>query len=404
MSTFERFSDRHYYETKFMEEELPLWIWESGTNYRSKAYQFTSDGRVVEDLTWGASAPDWHANMYFKPYQWFTDESTPNYFVIDLYAISTGGYASYRNHKRRYKHYKYKYDDYYSSGGSGGCVYMQNVKLRIRDEDLKGITYAAYGLGGPVDGAGGNYDWDIPPKDKNNDPGDFCIKLGGDYRTPNGVAPAGTIIFGMGVGGNAYQDGHPTSPGHGCSVIYIPEQCAFLYDINDLPTYDPGTSYTPGSWINYAGKAYKILEAFTATSWSNDSRFCSVAPTYNASTTYKVGDYLYYQNKLYKVEKEFQGDEANTILGIADYFLDKSEKTFHWQHLGNDGKRVKDSPHTVPAVPPTRYFNEGDINDLNEFWVRKSLSWGQGQGIGSGRKGYWGQPGGIAMIYKGESS
>lgn len=399
MSGLDRFSNRYYFETKFMEEELPLWIWESGSNGASKTYQFTATGEIIEGEVKS------YSNTLFKPYEWFTDESTPNYFIIDFYAISTGGYASYRNHKRRYKHYKYKYDDYYSSGGSGGCVYIQNLKIRLRDEDLKGITYIAYGLPKPADGAGGNYDWDIKPRDKHYDPADFCIKLAEDYRTPNGVAPAGMIIFGMGVGGNAYQNGHPTAPGHGCSVIYIPEQCAFPANVSDLPAYTVGQTYVAGNWIRYENNAYKVNSNFTATNWNNDSQFCSVAPTYNASTVYKKNDYLWFQGNFYSIEKDFQGDANNTILGFADYFLSKAEKSFDWRRLGNKGAGpIKDGPHSSPPTPPTRYFSEADINDLNEFWVRKSLSWGQGQGVGTGCKGWYGQPGGIAMIYKGESS
>lgn len=398
MAGLDRFCNRYYFETKFMEEELPLWIWESGSNGASISYQFTPNGEIIE------SQVKSYSNTLFKPYEWFTDESTPNYFVIDLYAISTGGYSSYRNHKKRRSPKGHKYDDYYSSGGSGGCVYIQNLKIRLKDEDQKGITYIAYGLPQPQEGVGGDYDWDVKPRDKNWDPNDFCIKLSDNYRTPTGIAPAGTLIFGMGVGGNAYQDGHPTSPGHGCSVIHIPEQCAFPEDVNNLPAYTPETSYTIGMWIRYETNTYKVIQNFTATNWSTDSKFVQVAPVYNDGVQYKANDYLWYHGNFYKITKDFQGDPNNTILGFADYFLLKAEISFDWRRLGNDGQRIKNRPHSVPPVPPTRYFSEADINNLNEFWVRKSLGWGQGQGIGSGRKGYWGQPGGIAMIYKGESS
>ena len=398
MSALDRFCNRYYYETKFMEEELPLWIWESGSNGASISYQFTPTGEIIESSTKS------YSNTLFKPFEWFSGESTPNYFIIDMYAISTGGYGSYRNHKRRYKGYKWKYDDYYAAGGSGGCVYMQNVKIRLRDEDLKGITYIAYGLPSPVNPIGGDYDWDIKPRDKHYDPNDFCIKLAEDYRTPTGIAPAGTLIFGMGVGGNAYQDGHPSRPGHGCSVISFPTQCAFPTTVNSLPAYTVGTAYAVGTWIRYGNAAYRVTQAFTATSWSNDSKFCSVAPTYADGVTYAANTYLWYQGKFYKVETQFSGDPGNTILGFADYFLNKREVTYKWQSYGNNGNWVKDGKYWIEATPPNRYFKESDINNLNEFWVRKSLSWGQGQGVGGNRKGDWGQPGGLAFIYKGESA
>lgn len=398
MGALDRFSNRTYFETKFMEEELPLWIWESGSNGTSITYRFTPDGEIVQDTVKA------YSNVLFKPYEWFTDESTPNYFVIDLYAISTGGYASYRNHRKTKFPKGHKYDDYYSSGGSGGCIYIQNLKLRLKDENLKGITYMAYGLPKPTDGVGGNYDWDVKPRDKHWDVNDFCIKLAEDYQTPTGIAPAGTLLIGMGVGGNAYQNGHPTSPGHGCSVIHIPRQCAFPANVMDVSAYTPGTNYIAGQWLRYENNAYKAISDFTATNWDTDKRFVSAAPVFNAGVVYKANDYLWHQGKFYKVATDFQDDPNNTILGFADYFLSKEIISFNWHRLGNNGQRIKDGIHSVPPVSPTRYFTEADINHLNEFWVRKSLAWGQGQGIGSGRKGYWGQPGGIAMIYKGESS
>lgn len=109
-------------------------------------------------------------------------------------------------------------------------------------------------------------------------------------------------------------------------------------------------------------------------------------------------------DNLYKTDKQFKGDYQNTILGFADYFLDKSEISTRFTANGRNGLRVKNSPHAVSGVDPDRFFTERDINNVNEIWVRQSLTWGGSQGIGGGRQGIGGQGGGMVLIYKGESA
>ena len=156
MPALDRYANRFYYETKFMDEELPLWIWETGQSAPSQIYGFAWNHNWFGTITQGERD---YSNSLFKPAEWFTMESTPNYFVVDIYGISAGGYSAYHSHKRRYKHYKYVYDDYYASGGSGACLYLANIKIRIKDENLKGIVYQMSGKVGPKNPFGGDYDW-----------------------------------------------------------------------------------------------------------------------------------------------------------------------------------------------------------------------------------------------------
>ena len=398
MPALDRYANRFYYETKFMDEELPLWIWETGQSAPSQIYGFAWHHNWFGTISQGERD---YSNSLFKPAEWFTMESTPNYFVVDIYGISSGGYSAYHSHKRRYKHYKYVYDDYYASGGSGACMYLANVKIRIKDENLRGIVYQMSGKVGPKNPFGGDYDWHVNPMNVNNNIEDWCIKLAEDAMTPNGVCPAGTIILGMSAGGNATEQNYATA-GKGANKFYIPTQCAFPTDIADRRQYQLGESYTAGEWISYNNWIYRVDSSFTATGWQTDSMVCTAAPTYNDSTTFPVGSYLNYNGGWYYVRTEFKGDVGNTILGWADYFLDKSTISMKILNAGNTGRRILDGPHYVPPVPPNRFFTEADITPLNEIWVRKSLSWGQGQD--NGRVARNGQGGGMAMIYKGESS
>ena len=398
MPALDRFANRYYYETKFMDEELPLWIWETGQSAPSQIYGFAWNHNWFGTITQGERD---YSNSLFKPAEWFTMESTPNYFVVDIYGISAGGYSAYHPHKRRYKHYKYKYDDYYASGGSGACIYLANIKIRIKDENLKGVVYQMSGKVGPKNPFGGDYDWSVNPGNVNYNVEDWCIKLAEDAMTPNGVCPAGTIILGMSSGGNATQQNYAT-PGSGANVFYVPTQCAFPTDINERRQYQLGESYVVGEWIVYNNWLYRVNENFTATSWQLDSRVCTAAANYNDSITFPAGAYLNYNGSWYYVRTQFKGDVGNTILGWADYFLDKSMVSMDIRLAGNTGQRIKDGAHYVPPVPPNRFFKEEDITPLNEIWVRKSLSWGQGQD--NGRVARNGQGGGMAMIYKGESS
>lgn len=398
MPALDRYANRFYYETKFMDEELPLWIWETGQSAPSQIYGFAWDHTWFGTITQGERD---YSNSLFKPAEWFKMESTPNYFVVDIYGISAGGYSAYHSHKRRYKHYKYVYDDYYASGGSGACLYLANIKIRIKDENLKGIVYQMSGKVGPVNPFGGDYDWHVNPMNVHNNIEDWCIKLAEDAMTPNGICPAGTIILGMSSGGNATEINY-ASPGTGASKFYVPTQCAFPTNIEDRRQYQLGESYSEGEWISYDNWIYRVDTSFTATGWQTDSMVCTAASTYNDSITFPVGSYLNYNDAWYYVRTEFKGDVGNTILGWADYFLDKSTVSMDIRSAGNSGRRILDGPHYVPPVPPNRFFTEADITPLNEIWVRKSLSWGQGQD--NGRVARNGQGGGMAMIYKGESS
>lgn len=401
MPALDRFANRYYYETKFLDEELPLWIWETGSNEPSKIYGFANTLFHYFDGVVEQGSRD-YSNSLFKPAEWFTMESTPNYFVVDIYGISSGGYSSYHSHKRRYKHYKYKYDDYYAAGGSGACLYLANVKIRIKDENLKGIVYKMSGKVGPKNPFGGNYDWHVNPANVNNNVEDWCIKLAEDAMTPSGICPAGTIILGMSSGGNAYEADHRSYPGSGANTFYVPTRCAFPTDISERRQYQLGESYTANEWISHNNWIYKVNTAFTATNWSVDSRLCTAASNYSSSITFPAGSYLRYNNNWYRVQTQFKGDAGNTILGWADYFLDKSMISLNVRRNGTNGNWVKNGSHYIGPSVPNRFFTSADITPLNEIWVRKSLSWGQGQD--NGRTANKGQGGGMAMIYKGESS
>lgn len=412
MPALDRFANRFYYETKFMDEELPLWIWETGdvspyatyyyyTDYEWRYDSFNDRWYTVEVTKVRTYQNTSYSNSLFRPADWFTMESTPNYFIVDIYGISAGGYASHHKHRRRYKHFWHKNDHYNASGGSGSVLYLANAKIRIKDEDLNPITYQMYGKAGPQNPYGYRDDWHVNPGNVHTNVEDWCMKLAEAARTPTGVAPAGHFIMGMAAGGNAYEASHRSYPGSGANNFYIPKQCAFPREISSLRSYQNGQSYVVGEWINHDGTCYRVDNAFTATDWTLDSSVCTVAPTYNDSTTYNASTYLYYNGGLYYVQTQFKGDAGNTILGWADYFLDKSIVTMDVRTNGNNGVGpYKDS--TAPATPPTRFFTEADITDLNEIWVRKSLSWGQGQQCQGA--GNYGQGGGMAMIYKGESS
>ena len=412
MPALDRFANRYYYETKFMEEELPLWIWETGDVSPYTSYYYYTDYELrydsandrwynVEVTKIGTYPNSSHSNALFCPADWFTMDSTPNYFVVDIYGISAGGYASHHKHRRRYKHLRHKNDHYNSSGGSGSVLYLVNAKIRIKDEDLKPITYQMFGKAGPQNPYGYRDDWHVTPANVHTNVEDWCMKLAEPARTPTGIAPAGHFIMGMAAGGNAYEAGHRSYPGSGSNNFYIPHQCAFPADISSLRSYQNGQSYIVGEWINHNNICYRVDNAFTATNWELDSRVCSVAPTYQDDITFNGGTYLYYNNGLYQVQTTFSNDPSNTILGWADYFLDKSIVTLDIRTNGTDGVGpLKDA--TARASTPNRFFTEADITDLNEIWVRKSLSWGQGQQCQGA--GTLGQGGGMAMIYKGESS
>lgn len=406
MPALDRYANRFYYETHFMDDELPLWIWETGDSGPNKSYYYyldvhTSGGMSVASTKVGTRIENAYSNSQFRPADWFTMESTPNYFIVDIYGISAGGYASHHKHRRRYKHFRHKNDHYNASGGSGACMYLVNVKIRIKDEDLNPITYQMAGKTGPQNPYGYRNDWHVNPANRYNDVNDWCMKLAAPARTPTGTAPAGHFIMGMSAGGNAWEASHRSYGGYGANAFYVPEQCAFPRDVSTLRTYQNGQSYVTNEWINHDGVCYKVDSPFTATNWNTDHNVCSVAPTYADGTTYYPTTYLYYNGGLYYVQKQFANDPGNTILGWADYLLDKSIKSMDVRRAGTNGQGpVKDA--TTPATVPNRFFTEADITDLNEIWVRKSLSWGQGQQCQGA--GNYGQGGGMAMIYKGESS
>lgn len=414
MPALDRFSNRFYYETHFMEEGLPLWIWETGdsspytTYYYYTAYKRRYDPiretwytvEVTKVRTYQNTS---YSNSLFRPADWFTMDSTPNYFVVDIYGISAGGYASHHKHRSKRLFHGDKISHYNASGGSGSTLYLVNVKIRIKDEDLKPIVYQMYGKAGPQNPYGKANDWHVDPRDVHNDVNDWCMRLAEPARTPTGIAPEGHFIMGMAAGGNAYEASHKSYPGHGADRFYIPTQCAFPADIADLRTYQNGEDYITGEWINHDNVCYRVDSPFRATNWSTDSNVCSKAPTYSDNVTYGATTYLYYNNGLYYVRTQFSNDPGNTILGWADYLLDKSIKTMDVRWNGNSGVGpYKGTNNVAPETPPNRFFDEGDVTSINEIWVGKSLSWGQGQRCQGA--GTLGQGGGMAMIYKGESS
>lgn len=414
MPALDRFAVRYYYETKFMEEDLPLWIWETGdvspyityyyyTDYETRYDPSTERWYTVEVTKVKTYKNASYSNSLFCPADWFTSQSTPNYFIVDIYGISAGGYASHHKHRKKRTFEGDKKTHYNASGGSGSVLYLVNVKIRIKDEDLNPIIYQMSGKAGPQNPYGKANDWHVDPRDVHTDINDWCMKLASPAKTPTGIAPAGHYIMGMAAGGNAYEASHKSYPGHGASAFYIPMQCAFPRDVSTLRTYQNGESYITDEWINHDNICYHVDSPFTATNWNTDSNVCTIAPTYSDNVTYNPTTYLYYNNQLYYVQTRFSNDPGNTILGWADYLLDKSAKTMDIRWNGNDGVGpYKGTSNVAPATPPTRFFTEEDITDINEIWVRKSLSWGQGQQCRGA--GDYGQGGGMAMIYKGESS
>ena len=172
MPALDRYSNRFYYETKFMEDELPLWIWETGdvspyatyyyyTDYEWRYDSFHDRWYTVEVTKVRTYQNTSYSNSLFRPADWFTMESTPNYFIVDIYGISAGGYASHHKHRRRYKQFRHKNDHYNASGGSGSVLYLANPKIRIKDEDLNPITYQMYGIAGPQNPYGYRDDWHV---------------------------------------------------------------------------------------------------------------------------------------------------------------------------------------------------------------------------------------------------
>lgn len=407
MATLDRFSDRYYYETRFLDEGLPLWIWESGktttsgwwTYYETKEY--VSGGGWIYNTSLMFTATEGN-NSLLTPALLYTMESTPNYFTVDLYGISAGGYSAYHKHQGHYHFPKgHKYTRYYAGGGSGSVLYLANVKIRLKDENNEPIQYSMSGKGIPAD-TGGHYDWSVNPADVHTDPNDWCLKITKDYLTPNGIAPAGTMIIGMAAGGNAWQPSGSATYGNGASYFYIPRQCAFKDDLSTVPLYQPGLVCTVGMWIMKDGEIYRIMQDFTATDWEFDSRFCQVCGNFDANKTYDVGVFFKYNGEYYKTKYQFKGDEQNTVLGFSDYFLNKSEISLDIRRNGTRGGYGRNSPSVVSGGSPDRFFGESDINELNEYWIRKSLSWGKGQD--NAHNGYGGQGGGLVMLYKGESS
>lgn len=397
-----RFAIRYYYETKFIDEDLPLWLWDTETTREFEKYEYKTNIRGLTFISKGEK-PLPYSNSLFKPADLYSLESTPNYFIVDIYGISAGGYASYKNHKRK-KHFQTVYDDYYSAGGSGGTIYMAGVKIRIKDEELKPIVYTMTAKASPINPSGGDYDWSRSPANVYTDTNDWCLKLSEKVTTPTGIAPAGLTIIGMASGGNAYISGSPNYPGNGAAAFYIPEQCAFPANIDDLRKYEPDEHFNVGDWFNYDNKAYKTITEFTVDNWERDSGYAQIAKTYTDTQKFVVGEYLYYDNNLYHCEKEFTGDYMNTILGFADYLLDKSEMGTLITQNGNTGRKVKDSPHSVEVTKPNRIFTEDTMTEINETWVKQTLSWGAGQGVDGRRQGIGAQGGGIVVIYKGESA
>lgn len=399
MPTFSRFSDRFYYETKFLDEDLPLWIWDTETNGPAREYEYTYDFHYHTTISVKDETKD-YSNTLFKPAEWFTMESTPNYFIIDLYGISAGGYSAYHKHVHHKKYFRKENRHYYASGGSGSVIYLANIKIRIKDENLEGVVYTMSGKRKPTDGVGGSYDWHMAPQNVHTNTDDWCLKLAQPAMTPNGLAPAGLKILGMAAGGNAWEGTPQAWAGSGASAFYIPEQCAFKTSITELPEYTPEVQYSQNQWIRRNGIVYKVNTEFVATNWETDSRFVREAYQYSDSLTFEVNDWFWFEGESYKTRKRFKGDYQNTVLGFADYFLDKSIVSTRVTTNGLNGDLYREVA-TSPKQP-NRLFTEDDINDINSIWVKQSLSWGASQG--NSKQGWGGQGGGMAMIYKGESS
>ena len=63
MPALDRFANRYYYETKFMDEELPLWIWETGQSAPSQIYGFALAHTWFGTITQGERD---YSNSLFK--------------------------------------------------------------------------------------------------------------------------------------------------------------------------------------------------------------------------------------------------------------------------------------------------------------------------------------------------
>lgn len=391
MAGLDRFSTRHYYETRFKEDESLLWLWETNIAQQAPIYVWKGFAIVQQ----GEMS---YSNNLFIPADFYTTESTPDYFLVDIYGISAGGYSGYRSDKHHHG-WNTHYDDHYFGGGSGACLFLGNVKIRLKDEDLKKITYTMSGKRGPADT---NYNiFQINPVLVNNNLGDWKLSLSGDYRTPNGIAPSGTTILAMSSGGNASAGSY--SVGNGANRIYVPTKSATKVDIADLPVYTAGDSYTIGQYINYNGTAYRVIANFTATNWTTDVNNTSPTETYSDSVTFNAGYYLYDTNgDLYRVDKTFTGDKGNSLYGFADYFLAKDLITSNIQRTGRNGTHTLDGKHWTAGGEPNRIYTAASINETNEIWMRRTLSWGKGQD--SYRRGSGGQGGGLVMIYHGETN
>lgn len=392
MSSLDRFVNRQYYETKFAEDETVLWLWETGQSTPSVVFawhKYVQRAFSYRDYT----------NNLFIPADLFTTESTPDYFLIDIYGISSGGFGSYRSDRYTH-HFEHHYRDHYFSGGSGACIYMANAKIRLRDEDLKDIKYTMSGKPGPTDlrmYSGSQ----VSPYRDNKNLNDWKLSLAEPFRTPDGIAPAGTIIMAMGSGGNAQMGAYAI--GNGAGQIYVPKRAGFPVSADTLKAYKVGEAFQEGEWFNYNETAYKALSDFTATTWETDKAFSEIAPTYDSNTQYTGGTYLYWNNQLYRIDISFKGDEGNSLLGFADYFLNKDSVTTDIRNLGRDGTHVINGGHFARGGECNRVFKESSITPGNEVWLRKSLSWGNGQNS-TRPYGNGGQGGGLVIIYHGETN
>lgn len=389
----DRFSSRYYYETKFMEDDTVLWLWETNNTSQRVVYVWNGFTQVPT-----FSVTQNYSNSLFIPAEYFTTQSTPDYFLVDVYGISSGSYSAYRSDKY-HSGWDTHYDDHYFSGGSGACLFLGNVKIRLKDENLVNVIYTMSGKKGPVT-IGGNYDWQVSPSLINNNINDWKLALAGDFETPNGIAPAGTIILAMSSAGNARMSSYKV--GNGANTIYVPTQCGFPVEVTSLTFYETGVSFTIGQWLNHEGIAYQANSNFIATDWATDSVKCTIAPTYISTTTYNSGTYLYWNSQLYRIDTSFKGDEGNSLLGFSDYFLKKDLLSSDERRLGINGAHELNSPHYVLGPNPNRIYTSASITESNSAWLSKTLAWGKGQD--NYRQGRNGQGGGLVMIYHGETS
>lgn len=369
MLTFNKFSIREYFDTKIIADQQIAWLWEQDINQNFQLFSVVNG----ENVPTGRLS---HNNNLFIPAEIAGSSSSYPYMVLDFYAISTGGAGSAASYDSIYTILTT-----YANGGTGACVFLENIRLRIKDENGTNIGYVASAIG-KCTGISGvkNIDWQ-PYNDYANI-NNYVISTSGTFRTPMGDVPAGTRIFAMSSGGNS-QKGPSYWDANGASVIYIPTKSVEEVSVSSLPNYTIGNNYTAGTYLRYSNTPYKVITNFTATSWVDDRSKVETVPNYSDSTQYYVGNMFYRNNVLYRVTKQFIGDMWNNVYGAADYFLKKTSLGRQVLNLGvrNSHNGGKDAP-PIGNNPAPYVFTSANRTRLNAYWLDKSLTWGFGGGSG----------------------